>query len=133
MKIDIEEMMRDTQLPTSDNYHPYKISHFADPNYSADYISLILNDREDGDLELKIMLSALRDVFEALGEPNMSDTEGKLHLENLENLLSQEGTATIYALASWLQSVGLKLTVAVDRGDGESSANVAQLAQVANI
>lgn len=114
-------------------YHPFKISNLKYPNYSAAYLSLIFNDREEGDLELKIMLSALRDVFEALGESNMSAEDAKLQLEKLDNLLSGEGTATIYALANWLKVLGLKLTVAVDEGDEETSANATELAEVGNL
>jgi DNA-binding phage protein len=114
-------------------YHPFKISNLKDPNYSAAYLSLIFNDLEEGDLELKIMFSALRDVFEALGKPNMSEEDASLHLEKLDNLLSGEGTATIYALANWLKALGLKLTVSVDGGDGESSANATELAEVGNV
>jgi len=36
-------------------------------------------------------------------------------------------------LASWLKVLGLKLTVAVDAGDEEISANVAELAEVGNV
>ncbi|WP_223300641.1 hypothetical protein [Oscillatoria nigro-viridis] len=82
------------------------------------------------------MRKALRDVFEALGEPNMSAEEASLHLEKLDVLLSQNGSATIYALASWLNALGLKLTVAVDEGDkGEEkdSVSAAELAEVGNI
>ncbi|MEG5135484.1 MULTISPECIES: hypothetical protein [unclassified Microcoleus] len=79
------------------------------------------------------MRKALRDVFEALGEPNMSADDAKLHLEKLDVLLSGEGIATIYGLASWLKALGLKLTVAVDAGDEEISANVAQVAEVGKI
>jgi len=116
-------------------YHPFKISNLRDPNYSAAYITEIFEE-EEGDLELKIMRKALRDVFEALGEPNMSADDAKLHLEKLDTLLSPEGIATIYALASWLKALGLKLTVAVDAGDKveeEGSASVAELAQVGNV
>lgn len=87
-------------------------------------------------MELGIMRKALRDVFEALGEPNMSAEEASLHLEKLDVLLSQNGSATIYALASWLNALGLKLTVAVDEGDkGEEkdSVSAAELAEVGNI
>jgi DNA-binding phage protein len=99
------------------------------------YLTEILEE-EEGDLELGIMRKALRDVFEALGEPNMSAEDAKLHLEKLDVLLSQNGSATIYALASWLKDLGLKLTVAVDEGDkGEEkdSVNAAELAEVGNV
>ena len=119
-------------MPKSVPYHPFKIKSLKDPNYSAAYLTEIFEE-EEGDLELKIMLSAMRDIFEALGEPNMSADDAKLHLEKLDALLSGDGSATIYALASWLKALGLKLTVAVDAGDEEISANVAELAEVGNV
>jgi len=119
-------------MPKSLPYHPYKISKLKDPAYSAGYLTEIFEE-EEGDLELGIMRKALRDVFEALGEPNMSAEDAKLHLDKLDALMSQKGMATIYALASWLKALGLKLTVAVDAGDEENSANVAELAEVGKI
>ena len=122
-------------MPYSLPYHPYKISNLKDPAYSAGYLTEILEE-EEGDLELGIMPKALRDVFEALGEPNMSAEDAKLHLEKLDILLSGEGSATIYALASWLKDLGLKLTVAVDEGDkGEEKDSVggAELAEVGKV
>jgi DNA-binding phage protein len=122
-------------MPKSLPYHPYKISNLKDPAYSAGYLTEILEE-EEGDLELGIMRKALRDVFEALGEPNMSAEDAKLHLEKLDLLLSGEGSARIYALASWLKALGLKLTVAVDEGDkGEEKDSVsgAELAEVGNV
>lgn len=122
-------------MPKSLPYHPYKISNLKEPAYSAGYLTEILEE-EEGDLELGIMRKALRDVFEALGEPNMSAEDAKLHLEKLDVLLSQNGSATIYALASWLKALGFKLTVAVDEGDkGEEKDSVcgAELAEVGNV
>ena len=128
--------MKDAKLPASDSYHPYKISNLKDENYSAVYLSLIFGEEEEGDWKLKIMPQALRDLFEALGEPNMSAEYGKLHLSKLDIFLSGEGSATIYALASWLKALGLKLSVAVDEGDkGEEkdSISAAELAEVGNV
>ena len=123
-------------MPKSLPYHPFKISNLKDPNYSAAYLSLIFDEEEEGDLETGIMRKALRDVFEALGEPNMSDEEAKLHLEKLDVLLPQSGIATIYALANWLKVLGLKLTVAVaqeDEGEEESSVSDVELVEVGNV
>jgi DNA-binding phage protein len=119
-------------MPKSVPYHPFKIKSLKDPNFSAAYITEIFEE-EEGDLELKIMRKALRDVLEALGEQNMSADDAKLHLEKLDTLLSSEGSATIYGLAHWLKALGLKLTVAVDAGDEEISANVAELAEVGKV
>ncbi|MEZ2345325.1 MAG: transcriptional regulator, partial [Microcoleus sp.] len=74
--------------------------------------------------------------FEALGEPNMSADEAKLHLEKLDGLLSQNGMATIYALANWLNVLGLKLSVAVaqeDEGEESSAVSAVELVEVANV
>ncbi len=114
-------------------YHPFLIEQLKDSVYAAGYLALFLNEQEEGDLDIGIFPSALKEVFEALGEPNMSADDAKLHLEKLDTLLSPEGSATIYALASWLKALGLKLTVAVDAGDEEISANVAELAEVGKI
>jgi len=117
-------------------YHPFVISHLQDPAYSAGYLTMFLNDQEEGDLELGILPSALKDVFEALGEPIMSAEDAKLHLEKLDVLLSQNGSATIYALANWLNALGLKLTVAVAQEDeGEEKGSVAdvELVEVAKV
>ena len=128
--------MKYAKVPTSDSYHDSKISNLKDPNYSAAYLSLIFDEEEEGDLEMGIMRKSLRDVFEALGEPNMSAEDAKLHLEKLDVLFSGEGSATIYALASWLKALGLKLSVVVDEGDKgqeEDSVAAAELAEVGNV
>jgi DNA-binding phage protein len=122
-------------MPKSLPYHPYKISNLKDPAYSAGYLTEIFEE-ESGDLELGIMRKALRDVFEALGEPIMSDEEAKLHLDKLDVLMSHNGMATIYALANWLKVLGLKLTVAVaqeDEGEESSSVSDVELVEVGNV
>ncbi|MDQ2100682.1 MAG: transcriptional regulator [Tychonema bourrellyi B0820] len=116
-------------------YHPFLIEQLKDPVYAAGYLTLFLNEQEEGDLDIGIFPSALKDVFEALGEPNMSADEAKLHLEKLDVLLSQSGIATIYALANWLKVLGLKLSVAVaeDEGEEESSVSAVELVEVGKV
>jgi DNA-binding phage protein len=116
-------------------YHPLKIKSLKDPLFAIAYLTEIFEE-ESGDLELGIMRKALRDVFEALGEPNMSAEDAKLHLEKLDILLSGEGSATIYALANWLNALGLKLSVTVakeDEGEQESSVTDVELVEVGNV
>jgi DNA-binding phage protein len=125
--------MKNGKMPTSDSYQDYLIEALKDKIHAAAYLTAHLEDEEPepGSLEL-----ALSNVFESLGKPNMSADDAKLHLEKLDALLSQNGNATIYALASWLNALGLKLTVAVDAGDkGEVSGSVAgaELAEVGNV
>ncbi len=116
-------------------YHPLKIKSLKDPLFAVAYLTEIFEE-EEGDLETGIMRKALRDVFEALGEPNMSADEASLHLEKLDILLPQEGIATIYALANWLNSLGLKLSVAVaqeDEGEESDSVSAVELVEVAKV
>ena len=125
--------MKNAKMPTSDSYQDYLIEALKDKIHTAAYLTAHLEDEEHepGLLEL-----ALSNVFESLGKPNMSADDAKLHLEKLDALLSPEGSATIYALASWLKVLGLKLTVAVDAGEtGEekSSVSVSELAQVGKV
>ncbi|MEG4959369.1 MULTISPECIES: transcriptional regulator [unclassified Microcoleus] len=119
-------------MPKSVPYHPLKIKSLKDPLFAAAYLTEILEE-EEGDLELGIMRKALRDVFEALGEPNMSAEDAKLHLKKLDVLMSQNGSATIYALANWLNALGLKLTVAVDAGEESGSVADVELVEVGNV
>lgn len=118
-------------MPTSDSYQDYLIEALKDKRHAAAYLTAHL---EDDEPEAGLLELGLSNVFEALGEPNMSADEAKLHLEKLDGLLSQNGMATIYALANWLKVLGLKLTVAVDAGDKlEQQSSVAELAEVGNV
>lgn len=129
----IGKNMENAKMPTSDSYQDYLIEALKDKIHAAAYLTAHLEDEEPepGLLEL-----ALSNVFEALGEPNMSAGDASLHLEKLDLLLSQNGSATIYALANWLKVLGLKLTVAVDegaQGEEKDSVSAAELAEVGNI
>ncbi|MCC3412219.1 MAG: transcriptional regulator [Microcoleus sp. PH2017_29_MFU_D_A] len=111
-------------------YHPFLIEQLKDSVYAAGYLTLFLNEQEEGDLDVGIFPSALKEVFEALGEPNMSADDAKLHLEKLDGLLSQNGMATIYALANWLNTLGLKLSVAVAEDEREEKGSVSDVVLV---
>jgi DNA-binding phage protein len=129
----IGKNMENAKMPTSDSYQGYLIEALKDKIHAAAYLTAHLEDEEP---EPGLLALALSNVFEALGEPNMSAEDAKLHLEKLDVLLSQNGIATIYALASWLKALGLKLSVVVDEGDkGEEkdSVSAAELAEVGNI
>jgi DNA-binding phage protein len=111
-------------------YHPFLIEQLKDSVYAAGYLTLFLNEQEEGDLDVGIFPSALKEVFEALGEPNMSADDAKLHLEKLDGLLSQNGMATIYGLANWLNTLGLKLSVAVAEDEREEKGSVSDVVLV---
>ncbi len=124
--------MKNAKMPTSDSYQDYLIEALKDKIHAAAYLTAHL---EDDEPEASLLELGLTNVFEALGEPNMSDEEAKLHLDKLDVLLSQNGIATIYALANWLKVLGLKLTVAVaeEEGGEESSVSAVELVEVANV
>ena len=125
--------MKNAKMPTSDSYQDYLIEALKDKIHTAAYLTAHLEDEEP---EADLLELGLSNVFEALGEPNMSTDDAKLHLEKLDALLSGEGSATIYALANWLKVLGLKLTVAVDveeTGEEVSSASVSELAEVGKV
>ncbi|MEG4575992.1 transcriptional regulator [Microcoleus sp. N3A4] len=117
-------------MPTSDSYQDYLIEALKDKMHAAAYLTAHWEDEEPepGLLEL-----AFNNVFEALREANMSDEEASLHLKKLDVLLSQNGSATIYALANWLNALGLKLTVAVDAGEESGSVSDVELVEVGNV
>ncbi|MFM9264637.1 DNA-binding protein [Tychonema sp. BBK16] len=120
-------------MPTSDSYQDYLIEALKDKIHAAAYLTAHL---EDDEPEAGLLELGLSNVFEALGEPNMSAEDAKLHLEKLDVLLPQEGIATIYALANWLNVLGLKLAVAVvqeDEGEEESSVSAVELVEVAKV
>ena len=125
--------MQNAKIPTSDSYQDYLIEALKDKIHAAAYLTAHLEDEEP---ELGLLELALSNVFEALGKPNMSAEDASLHLEKLDILLSGEGSATIYALANWLNALGLKLTVAVDRedeGEQDSSVTDVELLEVGNV
>ena len=119
-------------MPTSDSYQDYLIEALKDKIHAAAYLTAHL---EDDEPEAGLLKLGLSNVFEALGEPNMSADDAKLHLEKLDGLLSQNGMATIYALANWLNALGLKLSVAVAEDEGEESGSVSdvELVEVGNV
>ena len=97
-------------MPKSLPYHDFLISHLKDPSHAGGYIEAIL---EEEDPEPELLKMALSNVAEALGEQNMTPEQAKVHLEKLDELLSQTGSEAIYSLGTWLNAFGLKLTVAV--------------------
>ena len=125
--------MKNAKMPTSDSYQDYLIEALKDKIHAAAYLTAHL---EDDEPEVGLLELGLTNVFEALGEPNMSADDAKLQLEKLDSLLSQNGMATIYALANWLNTLGLKLSVAVaqeDEGEEVDSINAVELVEVAKV
>jgi DNA-binding phage protein len=97
-------------MPNSLPYHDFLISHLRDSSYAAGYLEALF---EEPDPEPELLKLVLSNVAEALGEQNMTPEQAKLHREKLDELLSKQGSEAIYHLGTWLNDLGLKLTVTV--------------------
>jgi DNA-binding phage protein len=96
-------------------YQEFLISHLKEPSYAAGYIEALFAEKNP---EPELIRLVLLNVAEALSEQNMTPEQAKLHLKKLDELLSQCGSEAIYNLGTWLNSLGLKLTVTVaDKAD----------------
>jgi DNA-binding phage protein len=101
----------DKTMPKSLPYHDFLISNLKDPNYAAVYLETHMEMEEDEAIDPKLIQLALSNVAEALGENNMTPDQVKHHQGKLNVILSQPANIAIYNLASWLNDLGLKLTV----------------------
>ncbi|MBD2598507.1 transcriptional regulator [Nostoc sp. MBR 210] len=100
-------------MPKSLPYHDFLISHLKDPSYAACYLETHMELEEGEELDPRLLKLALSHVSEALSEQKMSSEKAKLHQEQLDEILSQQGSEAIYHLGTWLNALGLKLTVTV--------------------
>jgi DNA-binding phage protein len=108
-------------MPKSLPYHPFLIESLRKkPELAAAYITATLEEEEP---EPELLKRALSDVAEALGQPKMTPEEYELHLKKLDELLSLQGSDAIYNLGTWLNALGLKLTVAVCTDTEDNTAN----------
>ncbi len=107
--------MKNVKAPTSDSYQDYLISRLKDPAYAALYLETHMEEEEDNEPEL--LRLALDNVFQALSSSKMTFDQVELHRQKLDEILSQPGSSAIYGLASWLNELGLKLTVNVQDKD----------------
>lgn len=101
--------------------HPFLIESLRqNPALSAAYITATI---EEIDPEPELLKLALGDVAEALGQPKMTPEQYEWHLKRLDELLSQQGNDAIYNLGTWLNALGLKLTVALCTDTEDHTAN----------
>ena len=99
------------------SYQEYLIESLKDPSEAVLYIWAILQAENP---EPELLVSALQDVAEALGEANLSEEEAKRHLEKLNELKDKQGSEAIYFLSDWLKALGLTLTVIVEEEDKDN-------------
>ncbi|MBI5395798.1 MAG: putative addiction module antidote protein [Verrucomicrobia bacterium] len=94
---------------TSVSYEEGLKADLAAPKEAAAYLNAAL---EDGSQD--VFLMALRDVAEARGIARVAK-EAELNRENIYRMLSKKGNPAFSSLATLLESLGLKLAVAVKR------------------
>jgi len=115
-------------MPKSLPYHPFLIESLRKkPELAAAYITATLEEEAP---EPELLKRALSDLAEALGQSKMSPEQYELHLKTLDELLSQQGSDAIYNLGTWLNALGLKLTVAVCTDPEDNNVNAEIPAQL---
>ena len=103
-------------MSESDTYRDFLIQSLQDPEEAATYLETIL---EEEDPEPELLRVALLNVAEALGRADDISEKRKFYSRTLDEILSQSGSQEVYGLTNWLNSLGLKLTVAVADNDHE--------------
>ncbi|MGA9377513.1 MAG: hypothetical protein WBV73_01825, partial [Phormidium sp.] len=89
----IGEIMKNVKTPASDSYYDYLISSLKDPEESAMYIEVTL---EEGDS--KLLNLAIGNVVAAHQKMNNLSEEAKLHYQNLSQMLLNHENSEIYTL-----------------------------------
>jgi len=98
--------MQSVKVPTSRDYQEYLVNSLKDPDRAAGYIAAIL---EESEPEPELLASALDDVAIALG--------GEGDCQWVKDFGASDKSQAVYELATWLDKLGLKLTVSVRQLD----------------
>ncbi|MFW6332665.1 MAG: addiction module antidote protein [Thermodesulfobacteriota bacterium] len=93
----------------TEKYEKNLLEDLLDPTEAAEYLKAAI---EEGDQENFLM--ALRDVANAKGISEIA-REANLNRENLYRILSNKGNPKLASLASVLRSLGLRLSVEVEK------------------
>lgn len=94
--------MESSNPPSSRSFRDYLIEAFQDPEEAAGYLTAIL---EEPDPEPELLALALNNVAIALG----SDGDRQW----VKDFGASDKSQSVYELAAWLDSLGLRLTVDV--------------------
>ncbi|MFB2836710.1 DNA-binding protein [Floridanema evergladense] len=108
--------MKNVKIPPSDSYYDYLISSLKDPEESAMYIEVTL---EEGDP--KLLNLAMGNVVAAHEKMNNLSEEAKLHYQNLSQMLLSDENSEIYTLVALLNEMGFRLEVKPKESESVSS------------
>lgn len=117
-------------MPKSLPYHDFLMGRLKNPSYAAVYLETHFELDEGEEPDEALLRLALGNVAEALGQPKMTPEQYESHLKKLDELLSQQGSDAIYNLGTWLNALGLKLTVAVCTETDDNDVNAEIPAQL---
>ncbi|MCA2552900.1 MAG: hypothetical protein IM466_03910 [Microcystis sp. M04BS1] len=99
-------------MPVSDSYHDSLIESLKDSHYAAVYLETHLEGDEYG-FESELLRLAFNHVLEALGPQNLTPEQIKIQAQQLEEIMQKPAPEAINQLTSWLQALGLKLTIKI--------------------
>ena len=102
--------MQSVKAPTSRDYDCYLLEALSQPQAAALYLATLL---EELDPEPALLPFALANAAKALGPRILKASALEQHLTEIQQILSEENVVAIYQLASWLDKLGLQLTVTV--------------------
>lgn len=103
-------------MATSVDYQKGLLERLRKPEYAAAYLDAAI---EDGDRA--VFLVAVRNVIEAQGGMTKISRETGLNRENLYRALSENGNPELNSLEKLLKSLGLRLSVEVERNDNQAA------------
>lgn len=108
--------MKNVKIPASDSYYEYLISSLKDPEESAMYIEVTL---EEGDP--KLLNLAIGNVVEAHQKMNNLSEETKLQYQKLKQMLLSDENSEIYTFVALLNEMGFRLEVKPKESESSAS------------
>jgi len=108
--------MKNVKTPASDSYYDYLISSLKEPDESAMYIEVTL---EEGNP--KLLNLAMGNVVKAHQKMNSLSEKAKLHYQNLNQMLLSDENSEIYTLVALLNEMGFRLEVKPKEIESSSS------------
>lgn len=92
------------------NYRADLMKRLADPEYAAEYLEQVLMEKDNA-----AFLVALKDVVEAGGGPSALAGRAGVRRPSLYKILSANGNPTLETLQAILKTLGLRLSVSLDK------------------
>lgn len=99
-------------MSKSDSYRDSLIESLKDLDYASVYLDTHLESDEYG-FDSDLLTLALQQVLEGLGSQNLTSEQYQTQAKELADILEKLSPEALNRLNVWLQTLGLKLTVAV--------------------